>query len=88
MALIRAGHGRVYEYGYSMFQSAQEEYAHDEQRQIVNMAYAQRMSRQPDEKWKEFVKSSEKRVDPAPKPKKKTMTAEDHKRVIRALRGH
>lgn len=91
MALIRNGHSRVYEYGYSLFQTAQEELAQHKQQQIVDLAYAHRVSKSTDDHWKKFVKdNTPKEISPntsKEKPKKKVMTKEDHMKVIRRLKG-
>ncbi len=88
MALLRNGHSRVYEYGYSLFITARDELMEDEQRQIVNRSYSHRMSRVNDEAWKQFVSASEKKQTHPEKKKKKQMSKDDHLKVIRALKGH
>lgn len=88
LTLLRSGHDRVFEYGYSLFKDAHTELISDEQRQIVNNAYAHRMSRADDDNWKKFVNASEKKQSTKPtKPTKKQMTKADHMAIIRRLKG-
>lgn len=88
MALIRNGHQRVFEYGYYFFTVAQQELDIFTREHISDLAYAHRISKAPEDKWKKFVESSS---PPKPKKqkeqKKKQMTKEDHMRVIARLKG-
>jgi len=88
--LLRNGHSRVYEYGYSLFIASLEEVQDHQRDQIVDMATAHRISKVDNDTWKKFISDHEKsKPDYVKQPKKKPkkMTIEDHKRVIARLRG-
>lgn len=92
MALLRNGHQRVYEYGYSMFNQANEELKAHEATALVNTAFAHRVSKATDEKWKEFVsktlpKPTKTQATQSKKKPKKTMTKDEHLAVIRRIKG-
>ena len=88
VALLRSGHSRVLEYGYARFKTAIEELHQHQQDQIVDMAYAHRVAQSDNDHWKKFIEDHEKaKPIKKPKPKKKKMTADDHRRVIARLRG-
>lgn len=90
MALIRNGHTRIYEYGYSSLLIARDELEEHKRSLLVDMAYAHRVSKATDDKWKKFIKDNtpkEATISPKEKPKKKVMTKEDHMKVIRRLKG-
>lgn len=90
MALIRNGHSRVYEYGYSQLMAARDELELHTKEDLINKAYAHRISQTTDEKWKKFVTDNSPKEAPgtnAAKKPKKQMTKEDHMRVIRRLKG-
>lgn len=85
MALLRNGHSRVYEYGYSLFSIALEELAESKKSDIIDNAFSHRVSKADDQAWKKFVRSNTPKQE---KPKaKKQMTKADHIRIINRLRG-
>lgn len=86
--LIRSGHSRVFEYGYSFYLTAYKELLEAESDAMVNTAYMTRVAHVSPENWKKFVDENKKPEDKKPKEqKKKKMTKDDHLAVIRRLKN-
>ena len=87
-ALIRNGHNRVWEYGYSFALEAHAEIGKSRRAEWVDMASAMRVHNIPNDDWKKMMDEY------IPKPKKvegrkpkKVMTADEHRAVIARLKG-
>ena len=88
-ALLRNGHSRVFEYGYSFVKVCAEELAKHEKDLVFNTAVSVRTAGIANEDWKKFIDEHEKKNKKAEpvKQKKKQMTIEEHRAVARRLRG-
>ena len=88
-ALLRNGHSRVFEYGYSFVNVCAEELAKHEKDLVFNTAVSVRTAGIPNDDWKKFMDEhiqKNKKAEPV-KQKKKQMTIEEHRAVARRLRG-
>ena len=88
-ALLRNGHSRVFEYGYSFVNVCAEELAKHEKDLVFNTAVSVRTARIPNDDWKKFIDEHEKKNKKAEpvKQKKKQMTREQHLEVVRRIKG-
>ena len=91
-ALLRNGHGRVFEYGYSFVKVCAKELEEHEEKQMFNTAVSMRVARTNDEGWKTFMESYTKKAkkaekDAPVKQKKKQQTLEEHRAIARRLVG-
>jgi hypothetical protein len=87
-ALLRSGHNRVFEYGYSFVKVCAEELQENEEKTLFNSALAVRVAQANNDAWKDFTKSFEqKQKNTDRKQKKKKMTIEEHRAIARRLAG-
>ena len=87
-ALLRNGHSRVFEYGYSFVRVCSEELAEFKNDELFRDATAARLASLQTDDWKKFAdEHTKKEKKPIKKEKKKQMTIEEHRAIARRLAG-
>jgi len=93
--MIRCGHPRIFEYGYSFYSISSEELDSSDRISFKENALAVRLAGADEEAWKDFFAKIEKESktgsgsakESTERKKPKTMTADQHRAVIAKLRG-